>query len=224
MIKFFMINFNELIERFLKREISVKKIGRYYPSEIGRCLRNLYYSYKYPMEIKPRLLKIFELGNIMHDFVVRVLESEKISEIELIDYEIPINVKIDDFIISGRVDDLILLKTDGRKILVEVKSHKDIRTLSGPQNTHLIQIQFYMHATGIKEGILLYIDKATLDTKSFYVKYDEHWSKLILERFRMLHRALKENQLPKPEAKLIPELTWMCNYCEYKEKCEREET
>ena len=109
------------------------------------------------------------------------------------------------------------------KILVEVKSCRDIRTVSSPQNSHMIQLQFYMHATGVREGILLYIDKTTLETKSFYLEYDEHWSNLIVERFRMLHKALVEDELPKPEAKIIPEISWMCNYCEYREKCEKNE-
>jgi CRISPR/Cas system-associated exonuclease Cas4 (RecB family) len=207
----------------LQKEFQPKEIGRYYPSEIGRCLRNLYYSYKYPVEVKPKLLKIFELGNIMHDFIVRVLKSEKIPEVELLDYEIPIKLEVDDFVISGRIDDLILLKTDNRKILVEVKSCKDVKAVQKPQNSHLIQLQFYMHVTGIHEGLLLYIDKTTLETKTFKVEYDEHWSKLIIERFRMLHKALKNDELPRAEAKLIPEISWMCNFCEYKEKCERNE-
>ncbi len=218
-----MIDFNKVIERFLEKEIHEKKIGRYYPSEIGRCLRNLYYSYKYPVKVKPRLLKIFELGNIMHDFVVKVLKSEKIPEIELIDSEIPIELKVDDFVISGRIDDLILLKTDNRKILVEVKSCKDIRSINKPQNSHMIQLQFYMHVTGIKEGILLYIDKTTLETKSFKLEYDAFWAELIIERFRKLHRALVNDKLPLPEAKIVEEIRWMCNFCEYKEKCEKNE-
>ncbi len=218
-----MIDFNELIERFLERETEEKKIGRYYPSEIGRCLRNLYYSYKYPVKVKPRLLKIFELGNIMHDFVVKVLKSEKIPEIELVDYEIPIEMKIDDFTVSGRIDDLILVKRDNRKVLIEVKSCKDIRNVAKPQNSHMIQLQFYMHATGIKEGILLYIDKTTLETKSFRLEYDPFWAELIVERFRRLHKALVNDELPLPEAKIVEEIRWMCNFCEYREKCEKNE-
>lgn len=218
-----MIDFNDLIERFLEREIQEKKIGRYYPSEIGRCLRNLYYSYKYPMKVKPKLLKIFELGNIMHDFIVKVLQSEKIPEVELVDYEIPIELRMGDFVISGRIDDLILLKTDNRKILIEVKTCKDIRAVTKPQNSHMIQLQFYMHVTGIREGILLYVDKTTLDTKSFKLEYDEHWSNLIVERFKKLHECLVKNELPIPEAKLIEEIKWMCNFCEYREKCEKNE-
>ncbi len=218
-----MIDFNEIIERFLKRELPKREIGKYYPSEIGKCLRNLYYSYKYPKETKPKLLKIFEMGNMVHDFIVKVLESEKIPEIELVGYEIPVKYEIEDFVISGRIDDVILLKTNGKKILVEVKSTKDIRNVREPQNTHLIQLQFYMRITGIKEGILLYVDKSNLETKSFYVEYDEHWSDLIIERFKMLHKSLVEDELPKPEAKLIPELSWMCNFCEYRDKCEKNE-
>ncbi len=218
-----MIDFNDVIERFLERELHEKKIGRYYPSEIGRCLRNLYYSYKYPMKVKPKLLKIFELGNIMHDFIVKVLQSEKIPEVELVDYEIPIELKMDDFVISGRIDDLILLKTDNRKVLIEVKTCKDVRTVIKPQNSHMVQLQFYMHVTGIKEGILLYVDKTTLDTKSFKLEYDEHWSRLIVDRFRKLHEALVKDELPLPEAKLIEEIRWMCSFCEYKEKCEKNE-
>ena len=218
-----MIDFNEVIERFLERDMQEKKIGKYYPSEIGRCLRNLYYSYKYPVKVKPKLLKIFELGNIMHDFIVKVLKSNKIPEVELLGYEIPIELKFDDFVISGRIDDVIILKTDNRKILIEVKTCKDVRTVLKPQNSHMIQLQFYMHVTGIKEGMLLYVDKTTLDTKSFKLEYDEHWSNLIVERFKKLHECLVKDELPIPEAKVIEELRWMCNFCEYREKCEKNE-
>ncbi len=218
-----MIDFNELIERYLEREIEEKKIGKYYPSEIGKCLRNLYYSYKYPMKVGPRLLKIFELGNIMHDFIVKVLQSDKNPEVELIGAEVPIKLDMGDFVISGRIDDLIVLKSNGEKVLVEVKSCRDIRKVASPQNAHLIQLQFYMHVTGIKQGILLYVDKGTLETKSFNVSYDPYWSELIIERFKILHESLTKDILPKPEAKLIPELSWMCDFCEYREKCEKNE-
>ncbi len=218
-----MIDFNELIERYLEREIEEKKIGKYYPSEIGKCLRNLYYSYKYPMKVAPRLLKIFELGNIMHDFIVKVLQSDKNPEVELIGAEVPIKLDMGNFVISGRIDDLIVLKSNGEKILVEVKSCRDIRKVASPQNAHLIQLQFYMHVTGIKQGILLYVDKGTLEAKSFNVSYDPYWSELIIERFKILHESLTKDILPKPEAKLIPELSWMCDFCEYREKCEKNE-
>jgi len=107
-----MINFDEMIDNHLKREHRTKGIGRYFPSEIGTCMRKIWYTYKYPMEVKPELLKIFEVGNIMHDFVVEVLKSEKNPHIELLKSEVPFKEQIEDFLISGRIDNLILVKAD----------------------------------------------------------------------------------------------------------------
>ena len=43
-----MVDFNKLIDSHLARELSYKKLGRYYPSEIGGCMRKTWYSYKKP--------------------------------------------------------------------------------------------------------------------------------------------------------------------------------
>ncbi len=217
-----MIDFNRLIERFLEREFRPKKIGRYYPSEIGLCLRKVYYSYRYPKEAGKDALRVWELGNILHDFVVRVLKSEKNPEVELLKHEMPLKFDVDDFTIVGRVDDLLLVKESGRSFLVEVKSCRDVSSLKGPKDHHTIQLQFYMHATGVRNGILVYIDKNDLSTKSFRVDFDENLAKEIIERFRILHESLKNGKVPVAEAKQIPEMNWMCRFCEYAERCEKE--
>ena len=62
-----MINFDQMIDNHLHKENRPKEIGRYYPSEIGTCMRKVWYSYKFPMETNPELLKVFELGNIQTD-------------------------------------------------------------------------------------------------------------------------------------------------------------
>ena len=111
-----MIDFNEMIDNHLSREHKSKEIGRYYPSEVGMCLRKVWYSYKHPTPLEPRLLRIFELGNIIHDFVVEVLKSEKNPHIELVKSEFPFREKIDDFTISGRIDNLIQIKSSSKKI------------------------------------------------------------------------------------------------------------
>lgn len=219
----FMIDFNKMIDDFLAREHKPKKLGNYYPSEIGSCLRKLWYSYKYPQEVKPDLIKVFELGNILHDFVVRVLKSEKVKDVSLLKTEFPIKFPVDDFVISGRVDDLILLKTDNRHVLVEVKSMKDVSFLDEPQNHHSTQLQFYMHATGVHDGLLLYIDKNTLNTKIFEMQHSEEMCRKIVERFRFLHKHLSEGRLPFPEAKAESVMRWMCRHCEYAQKCDLEE-
>lgn len=217
------VDFDSLIDKHIERKSKPKKVGRYYPSEIGRCIRKVWYTYKYPTEIEPELRRIFELGNMLHDFIVEVIKSEKTPEVELLQAEMPFKVPYEDFLISGRVDDLMLLKAGRKKILVEVKSSKSIKRIKGPMPHHKIQLQFYMYATRVHNGMLLYIDKSTLETKSFVVKFSPKQAKQILNKFRALHKHLSNGSLPVAEAKKRKETKWMCSYCEYKDKCDKSE-
>lgn len=216
-----MINFDELIHKYIEREEKEKEIGRYYPSEIGLCLRKIWFSYKYPKKIEMDLLKIFELGNMLHDFVVNVLKSEKNPEIELMKSEMPFEIKMKNYVISGRVDDVILIKASDKNILIEVKSINNVEKVSEAKPHHITQLQLYMFATKIKEGIILYIDKRNLKSKVFRIKYDEMEALRALERFSILHDYLLENVIPEPEAKIDPTKYWMCKYCEYRKECNR---
>jgi len=218
-----MIDFDEMIDNYLFREFRPKQEGRYYPSEIGSCLRKVWYSYKYPQEVKPDLIKVFEVGNIMHDFIRDVLRSEKNPHIELLKSELPVKIDIDDFVIAGRIDNLLLVKENGKSVLVEVKSVKNITFQQRPSDHHLMQLQFYMYVTNVHSGILLYIDKTTLQTKAFDIVYDEEVAKKIVDRFKQLNKFLRNRELPPEEAKLVNEMNWMCRFCEYRDKCDRNE-
>ncbi|MBN1941170.1 MAG: Dna2/Cas4 domain-containing protein [Candidatus Diapherotrites archaeon] len=218
-----MIDFNRLIEKHLERESRPKQIGRYYPSEIGTCLRKIWYSYKHPMETKAELTKIFELGNILHEFVVDVLKSEKNKEVELLEEELPFQKSYPGFIVSGRIDDLILLKENNTKILVEVKSTKSVLPIGEAQDSHKTQLQLYMHATGVHKGIVLYVDKNNLQSKAFEIEYSKEEGEKIIERFKQLHTALTSDLLPTAEAKKFENKQWLCRFCDYAEKCEKNE-
>jgi CRISPR/Cas system-associated exonuclease Cas4 (RecB family) len=125
-------------------------------------------------------------------------------------------------VISGRVDDLLLIRESGKNILVEVKSCKNIEYVKSPQNHHIMQLQFYMFATGVHDGVLLYVDKTTLLTRMFGFRFDENLSKKIIARFKKLHAYLTEDAIPEPEARQVENLGWMCKYCEYKERCDND--
>jgi len=218
-----MVNFDKMIDNYVYKENKPPSIGRYWPSQIGSCIRKVWYSYKHPKEIDTELQKIFELGNIMHNFVVDVLKSEKNPHVELVNCELPLKLEKDGFTVSGRVDDIILLKEDGKYVIVEVKSHKNIAYVDEPSRAHIVQIMIYMHVSGIHNGIILYIDKNNLKTKFFEVEYDEEFAKKIIDRIKKLDKFLKENKLPPAEAKYDKKLRWMCKFCEYRERCEKDE-
>lgn len=218
-----MIDFDKLVDNHIAREHRPKQIGRYYPSEVGSCMRKLWYSYKYPQEVDSDLLKIFEAGNIIHGFVVEVLKSEKNKDVELLKSEMPFKIENEDFTVSGRVDDLVLVKASGKSVLVEVKSTKDLSFVKSPQTNHVMQLMFYMEATGVHNGIILYIDKNNLKSKVFEVEFDSHKAAEIFDRFEFLHEHLKEDEIPEAEAKAAKDMNWMCKYCEYLDKCDNNE-
>ena len=82
-----------------------------------------------------------------------------------------------------------------------------------------MQLQLYMHALGIKDGVLLYLEKNTLKTKTFNVGFEQVIAEEALYRFKKLHEHLKKNELPSPEARVKNEMGWMCNRCEYRDLC-----
>lgn len=214
------MDFDNLIDKYLYREMRQKTVGRYYPSEVGQCIRKSWFSFKMPKPVEPHVTKIFEAGNLLHGFIVDVLKSDKTPEVTLIESESSLKMKIDDFEISGRIDDVIRLEHNGERILVEVKSTKSIDFLREPSEQYLMQLQFYMHATGIHKGVILYVEKNTLKSKSFFVDYDKKLADTIVDRFRALHSSLKNDSIPNAEAKQTSGKGWMCDYCAYKKECD----
>lgn len=217
-----MINFNEMVDRFLESEVRIKTIGRYYPSEIGQCLRKTWYTFRNPKPIDKELKKIFEAGNRLHEFVADVFQSDKNPEVELVQKELPFEIPVDDFVIAGRIDDLIRIKMSNQEALVEVKSTKDLDYLEEPNESHVLQLQLYLHANNMKDGILLYLEKNTLKSKTFHIAYNEKMYDYIIERFRELHKKLTTAELPPPEARLQEDKQWMCKSCQYSEECLRD--
>ena len=212
-----MIDFNNLIDRYLEKEFKPKTIGRYYPSEVGSCLRKTWFSYKYPKKTDTKLMRIFEAGNMLHEFITSVIKSDKNDNIELIKSEMPVQIKMKDFTISGRIDNLVLIKVNNKEVLVEVKSTKFLPKQH--KKEHEIQLQLYMRATGIEEGMLLYIQKNNLQTASFPITYNVALGDKIIERFEVLHESLISGVMPEAEAKHNPDDKWLCGYCGYEGEC-----
>ncbi len=217
-----MIDFNKMVDNYLKRENRPKTIGRYYPSEIGTCMRKVWYSYKFPQETQPELTKIFEMGNIMHDFVVKVLKSDKNPEVDLLKSEFPFQHNIDDFLVSGRIDNLILVKLNNKEVLVEVKSTGNTDFIEDAAPHNIVQLQLYMHLLDVHDGILLYIDKRNMNSKVFTIRYNKEGAEKIIDRFRKLHGHLNADTIPEPEARSDRKTMWMCRFCEHREKCYKE--
>jgi len=203
----------ELIEKYYQDKRTEKDKVKFYISDAGKCARQIFFKFKKAprAEMEPRLLRIFEHGDIVHQKLVRTLES--LSVIESV--EIPIHPRED---ISGRVDAIVSI--EGERYLVDFKSINSsiLRGMEEPKQEHVFQIQLYLHFFNIKKGILLYEGKDTLELKEFPINYDENLAKQLLKEFEELKQNLLKNIIPD---RLIdyPE-NWQCTYCQFREICD----
>ena len=190
----------------------------FYCSEIAYCPRQLYYKRLIPKEYPPETLKIFMLGDMIHDKLSEIL-GFKYKEIES-EGRITLYMPIEDIRFGGRFDDLV--RHEDQEILIEKKSCASlyyIEAANKPHHHHLVQLMLYIKALGLNKGYIIYIEKNTLKTKTFEVEYD---AKLLFEaiaRASLVQECLDTNTLPDKK----PLGSWQCKFCPHKKECDKNE-
>lgn len=91
------------------------------------------------------------------------------------------------------------------------------KNLKEAKHENINQIQLYLHFFKIPKGILLYINKDTLELKEFLVNYNPTLVQALLRDLSVLKEKLDSNTVPQR----IPEYpkNWQCRYCQFKEIC-----
>jgi CRISPR/Cas system-associated exonuclease Cas4 (RecB family) len=191
-------------------EQHVRPDGAYYPSSIGSCLRKQYYLYTVEEKPDPEKLAVFATGKGVHVAVAEALRKSGIVKVDAEEY--PVELRISEEVrLTGRVD-ILLVELDGAKVVVEVKSTS--RIPETPHETHLLQLQTYLHSMSLPKGFLLYWDKRTGETRAFRVERDPQSLQKIGERAIILHEHLKSGKPPFKEA-VMENRFWECDFCEY---------
>jgi hypothetical protein len=229
-----MIDFDKIIKDYVKAKQEENKkemvIGRYSASMLGSCMRKTYYSYLYPVDFDTEKLRIFEMGNVIHEFVVNLLGNTPHAELTATEKELAIVDTIGDLMISGRLDDMIIVKTIdasgnevSEKVIIEVKSARSLEYFDSPKEPHMMQLMIYMKNMsyyGIKKGVLLYVDKNSLKTRSFETGFREDIYNKAIERARTIHQHLLARNPPIAEGKVNKGQEFECHYCEHRKRCD----
>ncbi len=215
------IDIGEIIDEFLEEEARPKRVGVYFPSEIGMCIRRSYYSYGLPKPTERSALRIFALGNSVHSFIAEALKASK--EFSTVEEEKPIKIQHNgpdgSFSIYGRIDDYVVTKAGSKKIIIEAKSVGDINRVEKPEMKHVMQIMLYLAAQEADYGILVYADKKNLEIRQFRVDYDDGLYRKVMSRFEELDSHLKRKKLPRAEYYFDADKVWECKYCPYFQDC-----
>ncbi len=214
---------NKAILDHYKGEPRPRRIGHYNISELNTCYRQWFYRYKYPEEPDNETQLIFNMGHMLHSFVDEVLDKSP-------DFKVITNEKgllmadmQEDFVLHGRVDNIV--EYNNEQFVLDTKSIKSLEYVDKyPINeAYVMQLNCYMKFFGVKKGGLLYIENGTINTKFKEILYDEEHIKLAFKRASTIHGFLTTDQLPYKEAKLDKSKNWACRFCQYEDRCKKED-
>ncbi len=202
----------ELIDKFYTDRQKDREQHHFYITDAGRCPRAIFFKFKnVPREkMDARILRLFDHGDYMQMQILNALFSLGIvraSEVNIPPQEL----------VSGRADAIVTLNNE--LYVVDFKSMNSMifKNLSAAKEENINQIQLYLHFFKIPKGILLYVNKDTLDLKEFVVNYNPTLVRTLLKDLSVLKEKLDANVVPRQLSE-YPK-NWQCQYCQFKEIC-----
>ena len=202
----------ELIDKFYLDRQKDREQHHFYITDAGKCGRAIFFKFKNVprKKMEARVLRMFDHGDYIQMQILSILLSLGIvraSEVNIPPQEL----------VSGRADAICTL---GNELYVaDFKSMNSMvfKNLQEAKAENVNQLQLYLHFFKIPKGILLYVNKDTLELKEFLVNYNPTLAQALLKDLAILKSKLNANIIPQrlPE---YPE-NWQCQYCQFKEIC-----
>jgi CRISPR/Cas system-associated exonuclease Cas4 (RecB family) len=235
------MNLITAIDNYLLQEHEAKKRESYYPSEVSKCLRQLYYRWtneKPSNPIEAGGIWKMRMGDAAHDMIHEFLEKAGFEIINEVSFKKDIGLK---YPISGRIDN-VFIDEDGTLSGIEVKSSygagiKNIQKSGHAKKDDIDQVTIYSGCTDIKRWYLIYFGRDNAYRTQFVIDNPQGFDELAF-RFKLLEVAIELNTLPDREYLVAIKngeikdkfqkdnveykTSWRCNYCSYKDMCWQE--
>src|SRR3990167_4355038 len=225
-------------DRFFMSELGFVKEGRLIGNP-SSCVRASYWSFNHEKETNPpdETSQInFRMGDFFQYLALQILHK---NGAKIIDIERPIKFTPTclNHAISGRIDAVEIVKNE--EILLEIKSYnsrwtaKKIENAREPMISHVLQLGFYLLATGIPWGKLVYINKIPdYKTKSYILtefpvtcngltieeSLNTYQVASVINHLASIEEALLKKALPAPSFGADPK-AFECRVCAYRERC-----
>lgn len=126
--------------------------------------------------------------------------------------------------VRGRTDPVVVDAAGHPLVLTEIKTTASVETLDEPRTRHVAQVHAYMYGLSgeaerdVHDAVLMYIDRETLDVRTFTVAFDEQfWENQVLTWAEENTEYRRREELPPAR----PEFDWECEYCAYRHRCGR---
>ena len=206
----------EIIDKYYldKEKDKDREQHHFYVTDAGKCGRAVFFKFKNAprKEINANILRLFDHGDHIHQLIMSPLLSMR--EIHVVASEVNIPPQE---IISGRSDAIV---SDGKDLYVlDIKSMNSMifDRLKEPKEENVDQLQLYLHYFRIPKGILLYVNKNTLDLKEFIIELDEKRAESLINSLKDVKKDIDEGFVP---SRLFDyPSNWQCRYCQFRSIC-----
>lgn len=213
----------KLIDDAILSRASKEKSRSYMGGSIlgTECDRQLWYSYKRPWKVdSAKLQRIFDLGNILEDYVVKLLKDAGITV-----FEKDANGEQFGFVdgkIAGHSDGVLLgLPESSKPHLFECKSANDKsykifvkNGLEKTNNKYWVQVHIYMQKLKLERCLFVVINKNTCEIYIERVTYDKNVATSYLLRGHDIAEMETE-----PDRKYSSKAFYKCKFCNYRNEC-----
>ncbi len=205
----------ELIDQYYLDRQRDKEQTHFYITDAGKCGRSLFFKFKKSLpreEMKPSVLRLFDHGDHIHQMIMKPLLS--VRDIHVVASEVNIPPQE---IVHGRADAIL---SDGKDMFVlDIKSMNSMvfDKLQEPKEENVNQLQLYLHYFKIPKGILLYVNKNSLELKEFITQYDPAMARKLIKGLEDLKEKIDKDMVP-DRIEGYP-TDWQCKYCQFKEIC-----
>jgi len=212
-----------------------RTVGRYYPSSLYRCVRQIILEWNAGIVPKDDTLRHFFAGDVYQEHIIdEVMKWKYGKDVTKIEKAVSVSFPVDPrkadselIMLSGRIDELTMLYIDGVVVAIpnEAKTQKGgLKYRKTPNPDHVRQLMVYLAAVGAPYGKLIYMERSTLHTITFHIDFDLSILKEIFTRARYLHKWVdgrEEGLIPPAEAMQSSETKWKCrkDYCQVRDTC-----
>lgn len=213
-----------LIDKAIEKRASEKKDRDYMGvSGIGEeCSLKLWYSFHKPQKITdPRVNRIFDLGNLIEDYVISLLREAGLTVHTHMENGEQYGFTDGD--IAGHIDGVVLgLPESTQPHLFECKSANSKRFAEFVKKgykhdkKYWTQIQVYMYYMKLKRALVVVMNKDNCELHIERCEYDKKYAERAILRAKEI---AKFSEADKPMRKYHSKTFYKCKFCQWADEC-----
>jgi CRISPR/Cas system-associated exonuclease Cas4 (RecB family) len=202
--------------------------GQHSPSKLLQCHRKTVYQQRNaPAEERQPYGYYFFGSRVEEELLVEFLEDTVgdeayVTEAMWIDFAAEADEG--DLRFRGQTDPVVVDGEGAPLVPTEVKTSTAVANRDAPSDRHVAQVHAYLRGLSEERGerltdaVLLYVDRETLELKTFHVEFDAgFWRDRVLDWAATHARYRDDGELPPA----VPHAQWECDYCPFRRRCGR---